>query len=90
MGPICSGRAIQEQIKKLRKDAKAGFDETNQTFPGATATPDKGASNKAPRGNAVPKTNPNVTQKKAAPGDDGSVNAKPKAEEEGSRKVSAG
>ena len=88
MGPTCSPRAVQEQIKKLRKDARAGFDETNQTFPGAQATPDKSASRKAPRAIAPAKLNSNAMQNKAATANNEPVNAKPKANEEDSCKVS--
>lgn len=62
MGDHCSPRAVQEQIKKLRKDAKAGFDPTSPAMTAAAASKassTKETPTKATRGKkvaAAPKT----------------------------------
>jgi len=48
MGTNCSPRAVQERIKKLRKDAKAGFDSSSPTAPATTASPAKTKTKAAP------------------------------------------
>lgn len=61
MGEHCTPRAVQERIKKLRKDAKAGFDSSSPAMatPGtaspAKATPSK--VTKAKKTPAAPKAN---------------------------------
>ncbi|KAL6720270.1 hypothetical protein ACLMJK_002191 [Lecanora helva] len=57
MGPNCTARAVQEQLKKLRKDAKANFDNVTSSTPGTAgkSAPDKGTPAKTPRAKATPK-----------------------------------
>lgn len=55
MGEHCTPRAVQERIKKLRKDAKAGFDPSSPAMatPG-TASPAKAAPSKVTKPRKAP------------------------------------
>ena len=54
MIPNCTPRALQERIKKLRKDAKVCFDDTCPKSPGTTAaTNGNGAAAAAEKGTAA-------------------------------------
>ena len=90
MGPNCSIRALQERIKKLRKDGKAMFDTTSPKYTGCSTKMPITRNRPGRKPGAAAKVRAGTGVQSAAETDDSEAVVKPKVVKKGIAKKVAG